>query len=188
MYNAISFVLAKTKCSHTFEMKKLLSFLILQIIFCTFAQQMVQKADDDLFPLNIIHLNDFHARFEETNLQTSACKEGERCIGGYARVVSKVKQLLAERTAVNPIYLNAADNYQGTLWYNVHRWNGTSFFLNKVVADAMTIGNHEFDHGVAGIVPFMDVIESPIVVCNIDDSEEPTFAATKYTKSHILEI
>ena len=75
-------------------MKKLLSFLVIlvsQIIICTFGQKTVQKADDNLFPLNIIHLNDFHARFEETNLQTSACKQGEKCIGGYARVVSKVK-------------------------------------------------------------------------------------------------
>ena len=50
----------------------------------------------------------------------------------------------------------------------------------------MTIGNHEFDHGIAGVVPFLNVIESPIVVCNIDDSDEPTFAATKYTKSHVI--
>lgn len=41
---------------------------------------------------------------------------------------------MANRT--NPIYLNAGDNFQGTFWYNVGRWNVTSYFLNLLPADA----------------------------------------------------
>jgi 5'-nucleotidase len=91
----------------------------------------------DLFPVSIIHLNDMHARFDETNIFSNTCKEGDECIGGYARVVTKVKELLIEKAAKNPIYLNAADNFQGTLWYNLYRWNVTSYFLNLLPADAM---------------------------------------------------
>lgn len=36
-----------------------------------------------------------------------------------------------------------------------------------------TIGNHEFDHGVEGVVPFLQTVNSPVVVCNIDDADEP---------------
>lgn len=83
-----------------------------------------------LFPVSIIHLNDMHARFDETNIFSNTCKESDECIGGFARAVTKVKELLVSKAAKNPIYLNAADNYQGTLWYNIYRWNVTSYFLN----------------------------------------------------------
>lgn len=78
-------------------------------------------------------------RFEETSLDSNVCKheQGDTCIGGYARVVSKVRELKQTKAHLNPIYLNAADNFQGTLWYNIFRWNATSYFLNLEPADAM---------------------------------------------------
>lgn len=74
-------------------------------------------------------------RFEETSEDATSCKEGAKCIGGYARAVTAIKKLLATR--VNPIYLNAGDNFQGTLWYSFGRWNVTSQFLNMLNADAI---------------------------------------------------
>lgn len=99
--------------------------------------QAIDEEDD--WPLAIIHINDFHARFEETNIQANTCKDGEECIGGYARVVTVVNELLAKHSAAgnHPIYLNAGDSFQGTLWYNVLRWNVTSHFLNEPAADVM---------------------------------------------------
>lgn len=120
------------------------------------------------------------------NLQANSCDgTQESCIGGYARVVTKVKELLA-RTDKNPIYLNAGDNFQGTLWYNIGRWNVTAQFLNMLRADAMTIGNHEFDHDVEGVVPFLEHITSPVVIANVDDSLEPTMQG-KYEKSVVID-
>lgn len=37
-----------------------------------------------------------------------------------------------------------------------------------------TIGNHEFDDDVEGVVPFLKMVKAPVVVTNIDASEEPT--------------
>ncbi|XP_053674378.1 apyrase-like [Anopheles nili] len=138
-----------------------------------------------LFPLSIVHINDFHARFEEVNEASVTCDTagGETCIGGYARTVTAVKKLLAERT--NTLYLNAGDNFQGTLWYNIHRWNATAEFLNMLPADAMTIGNHEFDNGVEGVVPFLEAINSPVLLVNVDNSKEPEF--NRFSKSLVLE-
>ena len=53
-------------------------------------------------------------------------------------------------------------------------------------ADAMTIGNHEFDHDIEGVVPFLETIESPVVIANVDDSQEPDFQ-NKYTKSVVID-
>lgn len=55
-----------------------------------------------------------------------------------------------------------------------------------MIHNFQTLGNHEFDHKIEGVVPFMGSIEAPIVVCNIDDSQEPTFQG-KYKKSIVLE-
>ncbi|XP_026472187.1 apyrase [Ctenocephalides felis] len=158
--------------------------LCLCLVESSICATVISKDDQDLYELSIIHLNDFHARFEEITPQSTACNNKEECIGGIARVYTEVKRLQNERT--NPIFLNAGDNFQGTLWYNIHRWNVTQYFLNKFKTDAVTLGNHEFDHKIEGVVPFMGSIEAPIVVCNIDDSQEPTFQG-KYKKSIVLE-
>lgn len=91
----------------------------------------------DLFTLSIIHWNDFHARFDEINQSGDHCRPVDRpnCFGGYARLVTTVKKLQAERQ--NSIYLNAGDNFQGTFWYNVGKWKLTAQFLNMLPADAI---------------------------------------------------
>ncbi|XP_055686001.1 apyrase [Lutzomyia longipalpis] len=163
-----------------------MEFYLIKLLLACVSVSLLVSAQN--FPVSIIHLNDFHARFEEVNSNSGTCKpeDGEVCIGGYGRVVTTVKRLYEEKKDLNPIYLNAGDNFQGTLWYNIHRWNVTSYFLNLLPADVMTLGNHEFDHQVSGVVPFLDTINSPIVIANVDATEEPTFDG-KFTKSYVIE-
>lgn len=127
----------------------------------------------DLFELSVIHINDFHARFLETSPLSGSCNESQKkdCIGGIARIITASRQLLDERP--NSIFLNAGDNFQGTIWYNFFKWNATAHFMNLLPHDAMTIGNHEFDDEIDGLVPFLTRIKCPIVVTNIDISKEP---------------
>ncbi|XP_033336686.2 apyrase [Megalopta genalis] len=128
----------------------------------------------DLFELSVIHLNDFHARFEETIHRSSEhyTEEETVAVGGIARVSTVVNRLIEERP--NPIFLNAGDNFQGTIWYNVHRWNVTATFMNMLPHDVLTLGNHEFDDGVDGVVPFLKNLEAPVAVANIDAGLEPS--------------
>ncbi|KAH8415299.1 hypothetical protein KR222_002093, partial [Zaprionus bogoriensis] len=125
-------------------------------------------------------------RFEATDTSGGICSEGTTCIGGYARTVHMVKRLLEEQKDQNPIYINAGDSFQGTLWYNIGRWNVTQEFLNLVPADVMTLGNHEFDHGVEGVVPFLKTINTSMLVANMDSAHEPTMEGL-YEKSKIIE-
>ncbi|XP_078036030.1 apyrase [Augochlora pura] len=140
----------------------------------------------DLFELSVIHLNDFHARFEETIHRSSEfyTEAGTVAVGGIARVSTVVKQLIEE--SENPIFLNAGDNFQGTIWYNVHRWNVTARFMNMLPHDVLTLGNHEFDDGVAGVVPFLKNLQAPVVVANIDASLEPSMQGL-YKNSTVIE-
>lgn len=88
---------------------------------------------------------------------------------------------------MNPIFVNAGDNFQGTLWYNIGRWNVTQQILNMHPADVQTIGNHDFDHDIEGVVPYLEYTldKTPTVISNIDDSDEPTIQE-KYQKSHVI--
>lgn len=70
-------------------------------------------SEQNLTAVTIVHINDFHARFEETDSGGAACKNPTECIGGYARVVTVVKRLLEEFKDQHVLYLNAGDNYQG---------------------------------------------------------------------------
>lgn len=149
------------------------------------ARGLMYPGRNDLFELSVIHINDFHARFLETSPDSGSCNESQKkdCIGGVARVFTASRQLLDERP--NSIFLNAGDHFQGTIWYNFFKWNATADFMNRLPHDAMTIGNHEFDDEIAGLVPFLKRIKSPVVVTNIDDSKEPTLKGL-YKNSTII--
>ncbi|VVC96092.1 unnamed protein product [Leptidea sinapis] len=49
-----------------------------------------------------------------------------------------------------------------------------------------TIGNHEFDDGIAGLAPYLAALHAPVVVANIDTSKEPSLSGL-YTPHVILE-
>lgn len=70
-------------------------------------------------------------------MKSNACTQKDQCIAGIARVYQKIKDLLKEYESKNPIYLNAGDNFQGTLWYNLLRWNVTADFIKKLKPAAM---------------------------------------------------
>lgn len=159
----------------------LLILLAIAIIGCIKASPV---HDNEPFALSITHINDFHARFEETNECADNCKANEKGIGGYARATTVIRRLI--NTRPNNIYLNAGDSFQGTLWYTVGRWNVTSELFNMLEADAITLGNHDFDDGIDGVVPFMETLRSPIVLTNVNDTLEPTFQK-KYQRSLIIE-
>ncbi|KAL0123039.1 hypothetical protein PUN28_007578 [Cardiocondyla obscurior] len=163
-----------------------LILLVFQVCLGSTRRGLFYPGRTDFLELSIIHLNDFHARFEQTSPFSGACHDDheEDCVGGIARVYTAVNQLMKERP--NAIFLNAGDNFQGTLWYNIHRWNVTAVFMNMLPHDVMTIGNHEFDNKIEGLVPFLKNVEAPVVVTNIDDSEEPSIQGL-YKNSTIIQ-
>ncbi|XP_060524614.1 apyrase-like [Cylas formicarius] len=136
------------------------------------------------FELSVIHVNDFHARYDEVSLAAGDCKTRGECIGGYSRIYAQIRELLQENP--NSVLLNGGDNFQGTLYYTLGKWNITQEFLNLLPWDAIVLGNHEFDDKIAGVVPFIEALKAPVVVSNIDDSLEPTIQGL-YTKSTVIE-
>ncbi|XP_052865617.1 protein 5NUC isoform X1 [Anopheles cruzii] len=135
--------------------------------------------------LIILHNNDMHARFEQTGAYSNDCQPEDvasnHCYGGFARVAHKVREYREKEAAggLPVLYLNAGDTYTGTPWFSVYKDNITAAFLNKLKPDAISLGNHEFDLGVEGLVPFLDEVDFPVLVTNLDLSKTPTMQATK---------
>lgn len=81
--------------------------------------------------------------------------------------------------------------YQSILEYVTSRCHGKQAFSfghrrsNYVTFPLQTLGNHEFDHGVEGVVPFIESINSPMLVANMDSTNEPTLTGL-YENSTIL--
>ncbi|XP_055530647.1 apyrase-like [Wyeomyia smithii] len=149
----------------------------------------------NLFPLTLIHINDFHARYEETTLKSKVCPAKDyntgKCIAGIARVYYMIKKLLNDYKQLNPIYLNAGDNYQGTLWYNLLRWEVTAEFIKKLKPSVMTFGNHEFDHGLKGLKPYLDELEKAniqTVIANMNLNKDKELSQSKLPKSTVLTV
>ncbi|CAG5022744.1 unnamed protein product [Parnassius apollo] len=137
----------------------------------------------DLYRLDIIHYNDFHDRFEETTALYPVCDSNNNdCLGGFARLYYEIHALLKEKN--NALLLNAGDTFQGTYWYTLMKWNITQKFINLLPNDVHTIGNHEFDGGVAGLAPYLAALRAPVVVANIDTSAEPGLGSLY--KSHVI--
>ncbi|CAG9793356.1 unnamed protein product [Diatraea saccharalis] len=138
------------------------------------------------FELNILHYNDFHARFEETSLSGGLCDKTseEPCIGGFARLATAVREAMNREQ--DSILLNGGDSFQGTIWYNILRWNVTQDFMNMLPHDAHVLGNHEFDNGIEGAVPYIKALNSTVVTANMIADDEPTIQGI-YKPSTIVE-
>ncbi|KAF7284751.1 hypothetical protein GWI33_021620 [Rhynchophorus ferrugineus] len=154
------------------------------IFFIFFGIALAIPVKDNLFELSVVHINDFHARFEETTTSSGVCHDASTCIGGFARITTQIEELLAAKP--KSLLLNGGDNFQGTLYYTLFKWNITQEFLNKLPFDAIVLGNHEFDDGIPGVVPFIKSLKAPVICANIDDSDEPDIQNI-YTKSVVVE-
>ncbi len=147
----------------------------MKFITLTFAGLLTATAAQADYTLNILHTNDFHARFEPINKYNSTCasadNEAGECFGGSARLATAIEEARAD--APNPVLFDGGDQFQGTLFYNYYKGKLAAEMMNRLGYDAMTVGNHEFDDGPEVLRGFMDAVEFPVLMSNADTSREP---------------
>ncbi len=130
------------------------------------------------FSLTILHINDFHSRFESITGSDSTCNaEGEQkgeCFGGIARLKTAIDaQRDKARTAgENVVLLSAGDEFQGSLFYTQYRSEIVADFMNDMGFDVAATGNHEFDDGPEEFAKFLDRAKFPIIGGNFDTSKD----------------
>ncbi|KAM3932169.1 5'-nucleotidase [Leptodactylus fuscus] len=140
------------------------------------------------FQITILHTNDVHARVEQTNRDSGKCGNPGDCYGGVARRLTKIKEIRASHK--NVLLLDGGDQFQGTIWFNVYKGDEAAYFMNYLQYDAMALGNHEFDNGVAGLLsPFLMNVNFTVLSANIKSDNHIASNITGYFQPYkILEV
>src|SRR6267378_8713612 len=112
--------------------------------------------------ITILHTNDTHSQIEPLpeNDKTYAGK------GGVARRATLVKRVRKENP--NTLVIDAGDVCQGTPYFNFYRGEVEYKAMSLIGYDAGTIGNHEFDNGVASLAKALSFADFEIVSTNYD--------------------
>lgn len=131
------------------------------------------------FSLTILHINDFHSRFEPITGSDSNCSaetdaKGE-CFGGIGRLKTAIDMKREELKAAgaNSVLLSAGDEFQGSLFYTQYKSAIVAEFMNDMGFDVVATGNHEFDDGPAEFAKFLDAAKFPIIGGNFDTTKDP---------------
>lgn len=114
--------------------------------------------------ITLLHTNDTHSRIDPYPANDPRYPG----MGGYARRAA----LINYYRDIDPelILLDAGDIFQGTPYYNRYGGEAELVLMSKMGYDAATIGNHEFDNGLDGLLKVMPHATFPFVTANLDFS------------------
>ncbi|TPX59293.1 hypothetical protein SpCBS45565_g07774 [Spizellomyces sp. 'palustris'] len=128
--------------------------------------------------MTILATNDIHTRLDQFNKGGTDCRQKDidsnTCYGGAARIQYLVSKFRSERDDV--VLLDAGDQFQGTLFFNVYGASASAEIMNQLMYTAMCIGNHEFDKGVEYAGTFFKNLTFPVISSNIDLQTAPKLA------------
>lgn len=117
-------------------------------------------AKNELTKLTILHTNDVHSRidpFPENDPKYPG-------MGGVARRSAIIKKIRAQEK--NVLLLDAGDIFQGTPYFNLYGGELEFKFMSEMGYDASTLGNHDFDNGIEGLVKQMPHMNFPFLNAN----------------------
>ncbi|KAM0481151.1 hypothetical protein ACHAP7_004719 [Fusarium lateritium] len=127
--------------------------------------------DDGHYNMSFFHVNDVHAHLDEFSKSGTDCVDPKKgCFGGYARIKHTVDGLRKDHP--DNLWLNAGDEFQGTLFYSFYGPSKIAENLNALKFDAMTLGNHEWDGGDEELGEFLQNLTFPVVSCNVKSGYE----------------
>lgn len=128
---------------------------------------------ETVIKVTILHTNDVHSRIEPFP-ENSGRLTGK---GGAARRAAHIKKVREFEPHV--LLLDAGDIWQGTPYFNV--FNGRLEFelMSQMKYDAATLGNHDFDLGLEGLLEQWDKAKFPFVCSNYDFEDTPLKGKTR---------
>lgn len=92
------------------------------------------------YNISIYHINDVHAHLDQFRSSGADCTDPTKgCYGGYARVKEVIDR--DRPTKEDSLFLNAGDEFQGTLYYTYYGGEKIAETINQLGFDAMTLGN-----------------------------------------------
>ena len=114
--------------------------------------------------ITILHTNDVHSHIEPFGPNDPRNAN----MGGVARRATLIQQIRNENP--NTLLLDAGDIFQGTPYFNFYGGELEFKLMSKLKYDAATIGNHDFDNGLSGLLAQMPHAEFDFITSNYDFS------------------
>ena len=130
----------------------------------------------ELKQLTILHTNDMHSHIHPFE------NGRNKGVGGMAQRATIIKKIRDEGNQV--LLLDAGDIFQGTPYFNTYGGELELKLMSEMGYDASTIGNHDFDNGLDGLVNQLPHAKFPFIVSNYDFSN--TNMHDKYLKYKVF--
>ena len=135
-------------------------------------------ANEDFTTISILHTNDLHCHIEPF----TGTNERYAGKGGLARISALSQKYKKENP--NTLLFDSGDMFQGTPYFNYFKGELMLKIMSAAGYDAGTLGNHEFDNGMEGILKPLPHAKFPIINSNYDFSD--TILADKFPRWKIF--
>lgn len=112
--------------------------------------------------VTILHTNDVHSHIDPFPSTHSSYAN----LGGVARRATLVDNIRNENP--NTLLFDAGDIFQGTPYFNFYGGELEFKLMSKLNYDAATIGNHDFDNGVDGLLAQVPHAKFELLSANYD--------------------
>ena len=129
--------------------------------------------------LTVLHTNDVHSHIDAFP-KNHADFPG---MGGLARRAGLVQKIRMENP--NTLLLDAGDIFQGTPYFNFYGGELEFKLMSKLQYDAATIGNHDFDNGIDGLLAQLPYASFDFLIANYDFSNTVLDGYTKPYKTFL---
>ncbi|WP_400073043.1 bifunctional metallophosphatase/5'-nucleotidase [Zobellia russellii] len=120
--------------------------------------------DDVKKHITILHTNDVHSHIDPFPTDHSEFPN----LGGLARRATLVDAIRKENP--NTLLFDAGDIFQGTPYFNFYGGELEFKLMSMLNYDAATIGNHDFDNGINGLLAQMPNANFEMINANYDFS------------------
>ena len=142
-------------------------FTTLSVIFGVIFSHSVLAQD-----VTIYYTNDIHAHVNPAKI---IAVDKNRLIGGMANIAGIVNE--AKKKSKDVFFFDAGDYFTGPYISTLTKGEAIIDIMNTMPFDAVSVGNHEFDHGVPNMVSQLSKAEFPILLGNIyyTDTNKPVW-------------
>ncbi|WP_224154935.1 bifunctional metallophosphatase/5'-nucleotidase [Escherichia coli] len=142
-------------------------FTTLSVIFGVIFSHSVLAQD-----VTIYYTNDIHAHVNPAKI---IAVDKNRLIGGMANIAGIVNE--AKKKSKDVFFFDAGDYFTGPYISTLTKGEAIIDIMNTMPFDAVSVGNHEFDHGVPNMVSQLSKAKFPILLGNIyyTDTNKPVW-------------
>ena len=123
--------------------------------------------------LTILHANDFHGQI------SFKIEKDYTLVGGISLLSSYIKKVRREEDAV--FCAICGDILQDNIQNACSKGINTVKLLNLIMSDALSLGNHEMEYGLAHLLIFKECIRTPILCANliVQQLDKPLFEPSR---------